>query len=94
MFSAMQSERDNFSAVCLSKLKFDRSPSLQYFKFHDLEASVAQWLRHLPCKPRVAGSTPGFSSPSDLDYKPRPRLHMTLVVGGTLNPNQSKFHDL
>ena len=30
-----------------------------------LEASVAQWLSHLPCKPGVAGSIPGFSSPSD-----------------------------
>ena len=29
------------------------------------EASVAQWLSHLPCKPGVAGSIPGFSSPSD-----------------------------
>ena len=29
------------------------------------EASVAQWLSHLPCKPGVAGSILGFSSPSD-----------------------------
>ena len=29
------------------------------------EASVVQWLCHSPCKPGVAGSIPGFSSPSD-----------------------------
>ena len=29
------------------------------------EASVVQWLCHSPCKPWVAGSIPGFSSPSD-----------------------------
>ena len=29
------------------------------------EASLAQWLSHLPCKPGVASSIPGFSSPSD-----------------------------
>ena len=28
-------------------------------------ASVVQWLCHSPCKPGVAGSIPGFSSPSD-----------------------------
>ena len=52
-----------------------------------IEASVVLWLCHSPCKPGVAGSIPGFSSPSD--YKPRSRLQMTLAVGGTLNPNQS-----
>ena len=57
--------------------------------FKCIEATVAQWLSHLPCKPGVASSIPGFSSPSDWDYKPRSRLHMTLAVGGTLNPNQS-----
>ena len=31
----------------------------------NIEASVVQWLCHSPCKPGVAGSTPGFSSPSD-----------------------------
>ena len=30
-----------------------------------VEASVVQWLCHSPCKPGVAGSIPGFSSPSD-----------------------------
>ena len=34
------------------------------FKYY-VEAAVAQWLSHLPCKPGVAGSIPGFSSPSD-----------------------------
>ena len=29
------------------------------------EASVVQWLCHSPYKPGVAGSIPGFSSPSD-----------------------------
>ena len=29
------------------------------------EASVVQWLCHSPCNPGVAGSIPGFSSPSD-----------------------------
>ena len=44
---------------------------------------MVQWLCHSPCKPGVAGSTSvGW------DYKPRSRLHMTLAVGGTLNPNQ------
>ena len=65
--------------------------SLYPWRFHlkFIEASVAQWLSHLPCKPGVAGSIPGVSSPSDWDYKPRSRLYMTLAVGGTLNPNQS-----
>ena len=31
----------------------------------DQLASVVQWLCHSPCKPAVAGSIPGFSSPSD-----------------------------
>ena len=30
-----------------------------------VEASVVQWICHSPCKPGVAGSIPGFSSPSD-----------------------------
>ena len=30
-----------------------------------IEASVVQWLCHWTCKPGVAGSIPGFSSPSD-----------------------------
>ena len=30
-----------------------------------LEASVVQWLCHSPCKPRVAGLIPGFSSQLD-----------------------------
>ena len=30
-----------------------------------VEASVVQWLCHSPCNPGVAGSIPGFSSPSD-----------------------------
>ena len=30
-----------------------------------IEASVVQWLCHSPCKPGVAGSISGFSSPSD-----------------------------
>ena len=53
-----------------------------------LEASVVQWLCHSPCKLGVAGSIPGFFQSVGWDYKPRSRLHMTLAVGGTLNPNQ------
>ena len=30
-------------------------------------------------------SRASWSSPSDWDYKPRPRLHMTLAVGRSLN---------
>ena len=30
-----------------------------------VEASVVQWLCHSPCKPGVACSNPGFSSPLD-----------------------------
>ena len=33
--------------------------------FIHIEASVMQWLVHSPCRPGVAGSIPGFSSPSD-----------------------------
>ena len=33
----------------------------------------------MPCKPGVADSIS--------DFKPWPRLHMTLAVGGTLNTN-------
>ena len=29
------------------------------------EASLAQWLSHKPCKPGIASSIPGFSSPLD-----------------------------
>ena len=32
---------------------------------YKLEASAVQWLCHSPCKAWVAGSIPGFSSPSD-----------------------------
>ena len=39
--------------------------SLSEIFFQDLEASVVQWLCHSPCKPGVASSIPGFSSPSD-----------------------------
>ena len=35
-----------------------------FLKLH-IEASVVQWLCHSPCKPGVAGSISGFSSPSD-----------------------------
>ena len=49
------------------------------------EASVVQCLCHSPCKLGVAGSIPGFFG---WVYKPRSRLHMTLAVGGTLNPYQ------
>ena len=31
---------------------------------------------------------PGLLQSVGWDYKPRSRLHMTLAVGGTLNPNQ------
>ena len=43
-----------------------------------------QWLCHSPCKPGVADSIPGFSGPTDGTIN-----HMTLAIGGTLNPNQS-----
>ena len=44
------------------------------------EASVVQWLCHSPCKPGVAGSIPGFSSPSDGTINRGP---VSLAVGGT-----------
>ena len=54
-----------------------------------IEASMAQKLLcHSPCKQGLAGSIPGSSNLSDetLDFKLRSRLHITLAVGGTLNP--------
>ena len=56
---------------------------------------MAQWLCDSCCNPEVAGSIPGFFSLSDEKYKPRSRLHMTLAVGGTLNPKSIKnsYHE-
>ena len=51
-------------------VKFKNSEILKNAVF--LEASVVQWLCHSPCKPGVAGSIPGFSSPSDGTIKPGP----------------------
>ena len=31
----------------------------------EVEAAVVKWISHLPCKPGVAGSIPGFTSLSD-----------------------------
>ena len=49
------------------------------------EASVAQWLCHLPCKPWVEGSIPALYSLLEETC-----FHMTLAVGGTLNPKSNK----
>ena len=37
--------------------------SSSHYKTNLVEASVVQWLCHSPCKPGVAASIPGFSSP-------------------------------
>ena len=50
------------------------------------EASVAQCLCHSTFKPEVAGSIPGFSI---WDYNLRSSFHMTLAVGGMLNPKST-----
>ena len=53
---------------------------------------MVQWISYLPCKPGVAGSIPGFISLLDETFKPWPRLHMTLAVGGRLNTNTTKYN--
>ena len=37
---------------------------------------------------------PGHLQSVGWDYKPRSRLHMTLAVGGTLNPNQPTIYKI
>ena len=54
------------------------------------EASVAQLLCHSTCKAWVEGWITVFSSLLDETHKLRSRLHMTLAVGGTLNPKSNK----
>ena len=46
---------------------FTKQSMIRYCRIYMyiLEASVVQWLCHSPCKPGVAGSIPGVSSPSD-----------------------------
>ena len=51
-------------AVKMKILDFAKNIDCGYM-LSSLEASVVQWLYHSPCKPRVAGLIPGFSSPSD-----------------------------
>ena len=53
-------------SVAISMCIKPKPKQIVYIKPKDaLEASVVQWLCHWPCKPGVAGSIPGFSSPSD-----------------------------
>ena len=60
-----------FFALSQVPLKLEPMPmkSLPVFsvglKMLICKASVVQWLCHSPCKPGVAGSIPGFTSPSD-----------------------------
>ena len=51
------------------------------------KAAVAHLLCHSPFK---SGSIPGLQSDEIIN---RSRLHMTLAVGGMLNPNQSTMRD-
>ena len=43
---------------------------------------MVYWINHLPCKPGIAGSIPGFTSLSDAT-KRWPHLHMILAIGRT-----------
>ena len=46
----------------------------------------------LALKTRGRRFDPGLVQSVGWDYKPRSHLHMTLAVGGTLNPNQPTNH--
>ena len=51
------------------------------------------WSCRWNCNPVVAGLIPGFSNLSDETINLGPHLHMTLAVGGMLNPKSTKKKD-